>query len=166
MMVKWLVIAGLVIGLDRVTKIIAAASLDLGEYVPVLPVFGWVHLNNTGAAFSMFADAGGIQRWLFVLLAIGFSVYLIFELRKIAVPTSIVERLAAWGYALILGGAIGNMWDRAYQGFVVDFILVHYDDSYFPAFNVADSAITIGAGLWIISMIMESRQARRARAEQ
>jgi signal peptidase II len=161
---KWLSIAALVIVFDRVTKWIVADVLALGESIPVLPVFSWVHLNNTGAAFSILEDAGGWQRWFFVLLALGFSLYLIYELRRIRVPANVVERLAAWGYTLILGGALGNMWDRAVHGFVVDFILVHYQDNYFPAFNVADSAITVGAALWILSMLMESRAARQARA--
>lgn len=164
-MTKWLSIAALVVALDRITKWCAASMLELGEYVAVLPVFGWIHLNNTGAAFNMLADAGGWQRWFFVLLAIGFSAWLIFEIRKIARPSNTIERFAAWGYALILAGALGNLWDRAVHGFVVDFILVHYDEHYFPAFNVADSAITIGAALWILSMVLEGRAARRAAAK-
>lgn len=161
-MARWLSITALVIAADRLTKWYVAEVLALGEHVPVLPVFSWIHLQNTGAAFSMLDDAGGWQRWFFVALAIGFSIYLFYELRRVVVPANPIERFAAWGYALIMGGALGNMWDRATHGYVVDFVLVHWRDYYFPAFNVADSAITIGAGLWILSMFLESRAKRAA----
>ncbi len=156
-MVRWLSITACVLVADRVTKWFVADVMALGDRIAVLPIFSWTHLQNPGAAFSMFADAGGWQRWFFVLLAIGFSAYLLYELRRIVVPANVVERLAAWGYALIMGGALGNMWDRATHGYVVDFALVHWRDYYFPAFNVADSAITIGASLWILSMVLEAR---------
>src|SRR5512139_48008 len=119
---KWLGSAALIFTADRISKSIVATMLDLGERVSVWPVFSWVHLNNRGAAFSFLADGSGWQRWFFVALGIGF-------------------------FAFILGGALGNLYDRIVHGFVVDFVLVHWGEYYFPAFNVADSAITVGAGL-------------------
>jgi signal peptidase II len=127
--------------------------------VPVLPVFSWIRLHNEGAAFSILADQGGWQRWMFVALAIGFSTYLVVEIRRL--PAT--ERLLGWAYGFVLGGALGNLWDRAVNGYVVDFALAHYDNHYFPAFNVADAAISIGATLWILSMLRDVRRERAAR---
>jgi len=159
-MAKWLSIAALVVAVDRITKWYVTYTLDVGEYVPVLPVFGWIHLNNRGAAFSMLHDAGGWQRWFFVALAVGFVVYLIVELRRLGPRPQGLDRLYAWGFALVMGGAIGNLYDRALHGFVVDFVLVHYGGCYFPAFNVADSGITVGATCWILAMLLEARRKR------
>ena len=131
--------------IDRVTKGIVNSVLTLGQEVPMLPVFSWVRLHNEGAAFSILATQGGWQRWMFVALAVSFSIYLVTEIRRL--PTT--DRLLGWAYGLVLGGALGNLWDRAVHGYVVDFALAHYDDHYFPAFNVADSAISIGAVLWM-----------------
>jgi signal peptidase II len=138
---------------------IVESKLMLGEEVPVLPVFSWIRLHNEGAAFSILADQGGWQRWMFVALAIGFSTYLVVEIRRL--PAT--ERLLGWAYGFVLGGALGNLWDRAVNGYVVDFALAHYDNHYFPAFNVADSAISIGATLWILSMLRDVRRERAAR---
>ncbi len=159
-MVKWLAVAGGVWVVDRVTKGIVNSQLALGQEVPILPVFSWIRLHNEGAAFSFLATQSGWQRWVFVVLAIGFSIYLLTEMRRL--PAS--DRLLGWAYALVLGGALGNLWDRAVHGYVVDFALAHYADHYFPAFNVADSAISIGAVLWIVSMLRDSRRERAARA--
>ena len=158
--VKWLGIATVVLALDRITKAYVSAVLDVGEYVPVLPVFGWIHLNNRGAAFSFLHDAGGWQRWLFVVLAIGFTGYLIVELRRLGPRPRGIDLLYAWGFAFVMGGALGNLYDRAVHGFVVDFVLLHYDTFYFPAFNVADAAITVGAGSWLVAMVLEARRKR------
>ena len=102
--------------------------LTLGEEVPVLPVFSWVRLHNEGAAFSFLADQSGWQRWMLVALAVAFSIYLMIEIRRL--PAT--ERLLGWAYGLVLGGALGNLWDRALNGYVVDFALAHYGDHYFP----------------------------------
>jgi signal peptidase II len=153
---KWLGLAGVVWILDRVTKLIVDHTLLLGEERPVLPVFSWVHLRNEGAAFSFLNDAGGWQRWFFVVLAMVFSGYLVMEIRRL--PST--ERLLGWAYGLVLGGALGNMWDRLVNGYVVDFALAHYGAHPFPAFNVADSAISIGATLWILAMLRDSRRER------
>jgi len=155
----WFIVAGTVWVVDRITKSIVNAVLTLGEEVPVLPVFSWIRAHNEGAAFSFLAGQGGWQRWLFVALALAFSIYLIIEIRRL--PAT--ERLLGWAYALVLGGALGNLWDRALHGYVVDFALAHWGNHYFPAFNVADSAISIGATLWILSML---RDARRERAQR
>lgn len=144
---------------DQATKAWVEAVLVLRERVDVLPVFAWVHVQNSGAAFSFLADASGWQRWFFALVAIGFSLWLLWELSRL--PRS--ERLQALAYALVLGGAIGNALDRVLQGSVTDFVLVHwFDRAYFPAFNLADAAITMGAGLWIALALLEMGRGRRA----
>ncbi len=158
-MVKWLALAGGVWALDRITKGIVNSVLALGQEVPMLPVFSWVRLHNEGAAFSFLATQSGWQRWMLVALAVAFSIYLLIEMRRL--PAT--DRLLGWAYGFVLGGALGNLWDRALHGYVVDFALAHYGDHYFPAFNVADSAISIGAVLWIVSMLRDSRRERAAR---
>jgi signal peptidase II len=159
-MTRWITISALIVLLDRVTKYWVRQTLDLGEYVPLLPFFGFTHLENRGAAFSILHDAGGWQRWFFVALALGFSIYLLVELRRLGARPRGNEALYAWGFAAVLGGAVGNLIDRALEGVVVDFVLVHWRGWYFPAFNVADSAITVGAGLWILAMVQEARRKR------
>ncbi|MGI9326833.1 MAG: signal peptidase II [Pseudomonadales bacterium] len=152
----WLLLAALVVCADQLSKAVVVRNLDLHERIDVLPIFAWVRWHNEGAAFSMFNDAGGWQRWVFVGLAIGFVGFLLYELRRL--PTT--QKIMGWVYALIMGGAIGNGIDRALNGYVVDFVLVHYQTYYFPAFNVADAALSCGAVLWIFVMIMEHRQER------
>jgi signal peptidase II len=151
---RWLGFAVLVVTLDRVAKYIVVQGLALGERIPVWPFFSWIHLQNEGAAFSFLSGAGGWQRWLFVAIAIGFSIYLIYEMLRLPVD----KKLQGWAFALILGGAWGNLIDRILSGRVVDFVLVHYQHYYFPAFNVADSAIFLGAVAWIALMIRDSRR--------
>jgi signal peptidase II len=155
---KWFGLAVFTWMADRVTKLIVNSVLMLGEEVPVLPIFSWIRLHNEGAAFSFLADQDGWQRWVLVPLAVAFSTYLIIEIRRL--PAT--ERLLGWAYGLVLGGALGNLWDRAANGYVVDFALAHYGNHYFPAFNVADSAISIGATLWILSMLRDARRERAA----
>lgn len=150
---KWMAVAGLVMALDQGTKWLASAALALGERVAVLPFFSWVLWHNDGAAFSIMSGLGGWQRWFFVALAGGFSIFIVYELRRL--------RVGDWpqglAYGLILGGALGNMIDRLTSGYVVDFILFHYGSWYFPAFNLADAALTCGAALWILCMIRDAR---------
>jgi signal peptidase II len=157
---RWLGLAAFVWLLDRASKVFVAHALALGEEVKVLPVFSWIRLHNQGAAFSVLDDAGGWQRWLFVALALGFAAYLLNELRRLPAR----EHLLGCAYSLVLGGALGNMWDRMFDGHVVDFVLIHWANHYFPAFNVADSAISVGAALWILAMLRDSRRQRRAGA--
>ncbi len=157
-LVRWLGISAVVVVLDRITKDIVTRTLALGQEVEVLPVFSWVRLHNDGAAFSFLQGAHESKRWFFVTLAAVFSVYLITEIRRM--PRE--QWLQALAFALILGGALGNMWDRLTVGYVVDFLLLHWRNAYFPAFNVADSAITVGATVWIWTLIDEWRMRRTA----
>lgn len=142
---RWLGVAAGVVALDQATKILASRALIYGAPLPVLPSFNLTLLHNPGAAFSFLADANGWQRWLFTGLALGVSAYLVVLLRT-SEPQTAGYRA---GLSLILGGALGNLIDRVLYGHVVDFIQVYYRDWYFPAFNVADAAITIGAALLI-----------------
>ena len=143
---KWLWLSVLVLGLDQWTKRLATDSLEMYEKVPVTPFFNITLAHNTGAAFSFLSDAGGWQRWFFIVLAIGVSVVLIVWLARLAAR----ETWNAISLTLILGGAIGNVWDRIQFGYVVDFIQVYYEQWYWPAFNIADSAICVGAVMLII----------------
>ena len=140
----WLGLATLIVGLDQFSKYLIVSYLELAERVPVTGFFSWVHWRNEGAAFSFLNDAGGWQRWIFVLLAIGFSIFLIFEMKRLQ-RNQVLQALA---FALILGGALGNMIDRALLGYVTDFLYFYWGNWSFPAFNVADSAIFVGAVLW------------------
>jgi signal peptidase II len=144
-LVKWLGVGALVVVLDQLSKWWVVRSLELGQEVPVLPFFSWVRWHNQGAAFSMLSQAGGWQRWFFVLLAVVFVGFIVYELRRMPVE----QRIMGLVYGLVAGGAVGNLIDRVMNGYVVDFILVHYRSYYFPAFNLADSALTVGAALWI-----------------
>ncbi len=131
----------------------------LGEEVPVLPVFSWIRLHNEGAAFSILADQGGWQRWFFVTLAIG-----VFDLSRRRDPPLAGDRtIAGVGLSLRARRRARQLVGSAVDGYVVDFALVHYGNHYFPAFNVADSAISIGATFWILSMLRDMRRERAAR---
>ena len=135
----WLGLAALVIGLDQLTKAMIMGSLAFGEVVPIMSFFNIKYTVNPGAAWSFLADAGGWQRWFFIALAVGISTWLVFMIRQHQ-----QERWAPMAFSLILGGAIGNVIDRIYLGVVVDFLDFHAGGYHFPAFNVADSAITLG----------------------
>lgn len=141
----WLLLSTVVIALDHITKFVATSSLDYGIPVPVFSGFNFTLVHNMGAAFSFLSDAGGWQRWFFTVLAIGVSVWLVLWLRRLNARMW-VECAAL---SLILGGAIGNVIDRVRFGYVVDFIDVYYGTWHWPAFNIADSAITAGAVLLI-----------------
>jgi signal peptidase II len=155
---RWLPLSVAVIVADRVVKIWITHHFAPLERVHVLKVLDIILTYNTGAAFSFLADASGWQRWLFVLLALGVSVALIVWMRRLDAR---IHGLLACGLALIVGGALGNMIDRVATGRVVDFVHVHWGAHYFPAFNIADSAITIGAALLLLDAWDESRRARR-----
>jgi signal peptidase II len=156
--IRWLWISLLVIVVDQITKLWIERNMTLGESFTVLPVLDIVRAHNFGAAFSFLDDQGGWQRWAFSVLAVGVSIALVFWLRKLALAT---HSLLSAGLVLILGGAVGNVIDRLEHGYVVDFVLAHWGDAYFAAFNVADAAISIGAGLVILDAILEGRRARR-----
>jgi signal peptidase II len=142
----WLWLSVTVVTLDQATKFLVTRFLDLYERVEVLPVLDFTHVRNTGAAFSMLAGASGWQRWFFTTLASVVSVVLAVWLWRL--PRG--RRMIAVSLSLILGGAVGNLIDRVLHGFVIDFVHAHWGAAYFPAFNVADSAITIGAALLIL----------------
>ena len=150
---------GIILGIvffDQATKQFMSEWLALCvpgqcESFVVLPVFQFTLLHNTGAAFSFLHDAGGWQRWFLVVVSSGVSVFIAQWLYRIRHD----EKLLSIALALILGGAIGNLIDRAFVGYVVDFIVVHWDHHYFPAFNVADSAISVGAAVMILDMFIK-----------
>ncbi len=141
---KWLGIALAVIAADHFTKFWVTSVLDYQVAVPVLPFFSLVLVYNTGAAFSFLADAGGWQRWFFIAIGI-VATFIIVRLLR----THAQQPRLAFALALLLGGALGNVIDRVVLGHVVDFLYFHYRSFAWPAFNVADSAITVGAGLLI-----------------
>lgn len=144
-MLKWLWLTGLVIALDQASKWIMVSWLSLYETVAVIPYFNLTMAHNTGAAFSFLANESGWQRWFFVGLALAISVGLFIWLAK-----SAKTKMEAISISMILGGAIGNVIDRVYFGYVIDFLDVYYGSYHWPAFNIADSAICIGAVLLII----------------
>jgi len=145
---SWLGLAGLVIVLDQLTKIWVVSVLRLGQSIELTSFLNLVFVYNPGAAFSFLSDAGGWQRWFFVALAIAVSGWLTFLVRQHA-----SERLLPMAAALILGGALGNVIDRIRFGAVVDFVDVHAAGWHWPAFNVADSAISAGVALLIVQQL-------------
>jgi len=147
-MLKWLWLSGLVIVLDQASKWIMVSWLSLYETVAVMPFFNLTMAHNTGAAFSFLAGAGGWQRWFFIGLTTAISLGLFIWLNKLA-----KTRLEAMSVSLILGGAIGNVIDRIYFGYVIDFLDVYVGSYHWPAFNIADSAIVVGAALLIIDSL-------------
>jgi len=154
---RWLGLGAFVVVVDQLVKLWVVANFAYGDERPLLPVLSLVRWHNEGAAFSMLSSAGGWQRWFFVVLALAFVAFIVYELRRL--PQE--QRAMGWVYGLILGGAIGNLIDRVVNGYVVDFVLVHWGTWYFPAFNVADAALSIGAALWIWVMIIEYLRERR-----
>jgi signal peptidase II len=153
-LLPWLALAALVIVLDQFTKTLIVGWFHLGDSRHVTSFFNLVRAHNTGAAFSFLHDASGWQRWFFVALGAAAAVFIVWMLRRHG-----GQRLFCTALALILGGAVGNVIDRLMHGYVVDFIQVHHSGWYFPAFNVADSAITLGAILLILD---ELRRVRRS----
>jgi len=153
---KWLLVTLAVIVLDQVTKYMATVQLDYGNPLAVLPSFNLTLLHNTGAAFSFLADQSGWQRWFFATVSLLASVFILVWLRKLTGA----QKPLALALALILGGALGNLIDRALFGYVIDFIQVYYRDLYWPAFNIADSAISIGAAVLIGDALFRAREKR------
>ncbi|BAW80189.1 lipoprotein signal peptidase [Candidatus Nitrosoglobus terrae] len=145
-MLRWLWLSVFVVFLDQGTKYLAESQVQLYHPVPVLPFFSFTLAHNTGAAFSFLADAGGWQRWFFLSIALIISFGLILWLHRLQAD----DFWEAFALALILGGALGNMIDRIFYGYVIDFIDIYYQSWHWPAFNIADSAITIGATLLIL----------------
>ena len=143
---RWYVLAGLVVVLDQISKWVVLNTLSLGDTRYVAPFWNWVLTFNPGAAFSFLADQPGWQRWFFTVLALVVSAWLALEIRR-----NVSQRLLSLSMALIMGGALGNVVDRIRFGAVVDFIQWHVAGYYWPAFNIADSAITVGAVLLVFS---------------
>ncbi|WP_425432895.1 signal peptidase II [Halomonas denitrificans] len=155
---RWLWLAVAVIVLDLGTKYLASGLLDYARPVEVLPFFNLTLLHNTGAAFSFLAGHPGWQRWLFAAIAVGASIGLTLWMRRLKAD----ETLLGISLGLIIGGALGNLYDRLVHGYVVDFLSFHVAGWYYPAFNVADIGITLGAiGLIWESLFAERRRARR-----
>ena len=147
-MLKWLSLSVLTIILDQCSKLAVDGLMQLYESIPVMPYVNLTYVHNTGAAFSFLSDAGGWQRWFFAGLAALISVTITVWLVRLKQH----ETLLAVALALVLGGAVGNLIDRLAYGYVIDFIDVYYQTWHWPAFNIADSAITIG----VVLMIAES----------
>ncbi len=158
---RWLPLTAAIIVADQALKVWMLHHFTVLERVRLLPVLDVLLTYNTGAAFSFLSDASGWQRWVFVLLAVAVSVALLVWMRRLSAAT---HGLLAGGLALIVGGALGNMLDRLRLGHVIDFVCVHGGPHYFPAFNLADSAITVGAGLLLLDAWRESRAAERGGA--
>lgn len=151
----WVALA--VIAIDQLTKVWAVSSLTLGDPVAVLPHLNWTLVYNYGAAFSFLADMGGWQRWFFTMLALVVSAILLAWLRKL--PNRL--NTETWGINLVLGGALGNLIDRMLEGRVTDFVDFYIGSWHYATFNVADVAISVGAGLLILSeLILKPRQAK------
>jgi signal peptidase II len=158
---RWLLLSAAIVAADLATKEWVSSVFRYGESVAVTPFFNLVLVHNTGAAFSFLAGAGGWQRWFFSAVAIAISGVIVWMLRK---PGN--GQLLSAALALVLGGAIGNLYDRVTLGHVVDFIQVHAAGYYFPAFNVADSAITVGVVLLIWDSLFNTQPAAAGAATQ
>ena len=156
----WLLLSALVVLADQLSKSYITSHYGEFEFTTLLPVLDITRMHNVGAAFSFLATASGWQRWLFITLAVTVSIGIVVWLYRM--PRS--QGLLACGLALVRGGAIGNVIDRIRLGAVVDFIHFHWDRAYFPAFNIADSAITVGAACLILDAMLEPKRAR-AKAE-
>jgi signal peptidase II len=151
----WLLLSALVVLADQLSKAYIARHFLEFEFTRILPVLDMTCMHNVGAAFSFLASASGWQRWVFIALAVVVSVGITIWLLRL--PRGAHTLLAA-GLALVLGGALGNVIDRIRLGYVIDFIHFHWDRAYFPAFNVADSAITVGAAFLVLDALLEGRR--------
>ena len=144
-MLKWLSISAIVIALDLYTKHLILGAFQFGEQLKITSFFDLVRYHNEGAAFGFLNDAGGWQKWFFAGISIVAAIVITYLIKKN--PT---QKLFCFGLALVLGGAIGNLYDRITLGYVVDFLNFHIGDYYWPAFNVADSAICVGVAILLI----------------
>jgi signal peptidase II len=151
----WLGVALITLLLDQLTKIAVVGAFQLGEALPITSFFNLVRVHNPGAAFSFLADAGGWQRWFFTGLGVAAAGVMVYLLRSHAGQT-----LFCLALSLLLGGALGNVIDRLLYSHVIDFLDFYYGTWHFPAFNVADSAITLGAALLILDELLRVRKGR------
>jgi signal peptidase II len=154
----WLGVALAVLIADQLTKVLIMGSYRLGDSTHVTNFFNIVRAHNTGAAFSFLHDASGWQRWFFTAVGAAAAIFILWLLRSHA-----GQKLFSFALALILGGAVGNVVDRLMHGYVVDFVQVHWRGWFFPAFNIADSAITVGAACLILDELLRVRRTRAAR---
>ena len=154
-MLYWLGLAFILLLADQLTKVLILGYYRLGDSTYVTSFFNVVRAHNTGAAFSFLASASGWQRWLFTAIAVAAILFILWMLRSHA-----GQRLFCFALACILGGAVGNLVDRVLHGYVVDFLQVHWRGWYFPAFNIADSAITIGAACLIMDELGRVRRSK------
>ena len=154
-LLPWLVLALILLIADQFTKVLILGYYQLGDSSPVTGFFNIVRVHNSGAAFSFLASASGWQRWFFTAIGLGAAVFIFYMLR--AHPG---QKLFSFALACILGGAIGNVIDRLLHGYVVDFLDFHYAGTHFPAFNIADSAISVGAACLILDELLRVRRAR------
>jgi signal peptidase II len=151
----WIGIATLILVLDQLSKVLILGSFQHGQSLPITGFFNLVRVHNPGAAFSFLADAGGWQRWFFTGLGTVAALVMVWMLRAHA-----GQRLFCWAISFILGGAVGNVIDRLLHGYVVDFLDFYWGHWHFPAFNLADSAITLGAILLILDELLRVRRGR------
>ncbi len=154
-MLPWLGLALLILMADQFTKVLIVGYYQLGDATYVTRFFNVVRVHNSGAAFSFLANAGGWQRWLFTGIGIAAALFIVWMLKSHA-----GQKLFSFALACILGGAIGNVIDRSLYGYVVDFLDFHYAGWHFPAFNIADSAISIGAVCLILDELLRVRRSR------
>jgi signal peptidase II len=147
-MLIWLWLSALVIIIDQLTKRVVDTTMQLYQSIELIPYFQLTYLRNQGAAFSFLSGAGGWQRWFFIGLAVIASVFICIWLKKLDRS----QRWEAIAWALVLGGALGNLIDRILYGYVIDFLDVYVGDWHWPAFNVADSAITVG----VVMLLLDS----------
>lgn len=152
---RWLWLSALVVVLDQISKQMVDAFMRLHETIPLLPMFQLTYLRNQGAAFSFLSNAGGWQRWFFIGLAVIASLLIAYWIRHLDRKKN--WEAAAW--ALVLGGAMGNLIDRVLYGSVIDFLDVFYENWHWPAFNLADSAITIGIAMLLLDALRPLRSA-------
>lgn len=154
-MLRWLALAFGLLLLDQISKVLILTYYQLGDSTTVFSFLNIVRVHNSGAAFSFLADASGWQRWLFVAIGVVATIFILFMLRSHA-----GQRLFCFSLGCILGGAIGNVLDRLLHGYVIDFIDFHLQAWHFPAFNLADSAITVGAFCLILDELLRVRRSR------
>ena len=154
-LLPWLGLALILLIADQFTKVLILGFYQLGDASPVTSFFNIVRVHNSGAAFSFLSSASGWQRWFFSAIGVGAAVFIIYLLRSHP-----GQKLFSFALSCILGGAVGNVIDRLLHGYVVDFLDFHYAGMHFPAFNIADSAISVGAACLILDELLRVRRAR------
>ena len=153
-MLKWLWLSLLVIVLDQLSKLWVVSEFELYQSIELMPYLNLTYVHNKGAAFSFLSSAGGWQRWFFSIISMVAVFVLLLWLKRLK-PT---EKLLAVSMSLILGGAIGNLYDRLAYGYVIDFLDAYYQQWHWPVFNIADSAIVLGVGLMLLDMLITPNQ--------